>query len=362
MVHRLRAGVARGEPAGCPGAGQRCPLLYQGGLTHRDDDRPRAQAAAQEEVADAPRRRAADLGVAVVAVEPPTGYVRAMVGGRDWNLSQVNTALARAPTGVELQALRASPRRSSRGIQPSATYSGAPYTVGAHDLRELRRRPYGTLSLDAATTNSVNGVFVRLIEDVSVRETFDLASRLGISMPDVRPGRLDAQRPHRRRQPGHGLRARRRSRQRRDVAARDGVGLRRVRQPRAPGTADAGAARRSTATARSSSTTPAQPRPTQVLVAGGRRQRHRRAAGRAHRRHRRRPGPRQTGRPPARPAPPRRTPTPGSSATRRRCRRRCGSATATAAPARSAGSRASPVCAAPMTGGSVAGPARGSGS
>ena len=98
VVHRLPRPVARGEPArrARPAVPGRAPGVH--------DVRPRR----------AGRRRGGgpgrvldgndpDLQMALVAVEPPTGYVRAIVGGRDFNVSQVNNALGAQGGGTGRQ-------------------------------------------------------------------------------------------------------------------------------------------------------------------------------------------------------------------------------------------------------------------
>ncbi|MEY2447846.1 MAG: hypothetical protein QOH79_1322 [Acidimicrobiaceae bacterium] len=70
-----------------------CPLLDKGGLTVKTTLDPKVQQAAEEEVAKSMGNNDANLQMSLVAVEPPTGYVRAIVGGRDFNSSQYNTGV-----------------------------------------------------------------------------------------------------------------------------------------------------------------------------------------------------------------------------------------------------------------------------
>jgi penicillin-binding protein 1A len=167
---------------GCPGAGQRCPLLYTGGLTVETTLDPVAQAIAQEEAAAVLDGEPADLETSIVSVEPPTGFVRAMIGGRDYATDQVNVALSERQPGSTFKSFVLA-EAFEQGIQPSATYSGASYTAGDYTCGSRG----GVQTLVSATTNSVNGVFCRLIEDVTVRATFDMATRLGVSMPAYFP-------------------------------------------------------------------------------------------------------------------------------------------------------------------------------
>jgi penicillin-binding protein 1A len=157
-----------------------CPAITRGGLTVITTLDPRAQQAAEEEVASLLEGTYPTLEASIVSVEPPTGFVRALVGGRDFTRSQVNTALRARQTGSAFKPIVLA-EAFEQGIRPTATYSGSPYL----EIENYGGARYGTMSLRSATTNSVNTVFARLIEDVTVRETFDMASRLGIPMPAV---------------------------------------------------------------------------------------------------------------------------------------------------------------------------------
>ncbi|CAN5557682.1 penicillin-binding protein 1A [soil metagenome] len=131
-----------------------------------------------------------EMGVA--AVEPPTGYLRAMVGGRDFAASQVNRALGAAGGGTDR-----SPGSSfkpfvlatafDQGITPDATYSGASHQVPGTLIGNYGGGRFGTINLRTATHKSVNTVFTRLILDVGVEETFDMVNRLGLDTPPYDP-------------------------------------------------------------------------------------------------------------------------------------------------------------------------------
>jgi penicillin-binding protein 1A len=162
-----------------------CPPLTRGGLTIVTTLDPRAQDAAEQEVAELLEGTYPTLEAAVVAVEPPTGFVRAMVGGRDFSTSQVNTAVRRRQTGSSFKPIVLA-EAFEQGIRPEATYSGGPYaSPDGYAPQNYGGARYGNMTLRSATTNSVNTAFVRLIEDVTVRETFDMATRLGLAMPPV---------------------------------------------------------------------------------------------------------------------------------------------------------------------------------
>ncbi len=172
--------------------------IYQGGLHVETTLDPDAQSAAKQQVEDFLSGSSPDLRTSLVAVEPPTGYVRAFVSGRDFSVDRVNYALGKTSGGgvggggsgrqpgsafkpfVLAQAL-------ASGITPSATYSGRPHDVSqaCHSpgtvLQNYEGAGYGTLDLRTATWKSVNTVFTRLILDVGVDKTMALAKKMGLT-------------------------------------------------------------------------------------------------------------------------------------------------------------------------------------
>ena len=76
-------------------------LIYRGGLKVETTLDPRLQDLAEAAVSESLDGTEAPLEMALVSVEPTTGYVKALVGGRDFNASQVNLALGACPEGYE---------------------------------------------------------------------------------------------------------------------------------------------------------------------------------------------------------------------------------------------------------------------
>jgi penicillin-binding protein 1A len=165
--------------------------LYEDGLKIETTLDPDQQAAALDQVASFLKGSAPDLRTSLVAVEPPTGYVRAFVSGRDFAADNVNYALGRVSGGgvggggsgrqagssfkpfVLAGAL-------SAGITPEARYSGAPLQIGDDTIENYGKERYGTLDLRTATWKSVNGVYARLILDVGVDKVMALARQMGL--------------------------------------------------------------------------------------------------------------------------------------------------------------------------------------
>ena len=136
------------------------------------------------------------LEMALVSIEPGSGYVKALVGGKDFygEKGQVNLALGKAGGGSGRQ-----PGSSfkpfvlatalEQGVKPTKTYSGrSPIEIAGHAFHNYGNSSYGTLTLKEATKKSVNTVYVQLIRDVGVKETMDTARRLGLeSVPEFDP-------------------------------------------------------------------------------------------------------------------------------------------------------------------------------
>lgn len=167
-------------------------LIYSGGLDIRTTMDPRLEDKAQETLTKTlslPK----DPSAALVSVEPQTGFVRALVGGKDWSTSQVNMALGKLGGGSGRQAGSSFKpfvlaRAYEVGMSPSQVYS-APPTVQPKGFEKpvgnYEGESFGTADLNTAIAHSINTVFVQLIVDVGVKQTGELANRMGITSIDT---------------------------------------------------------------------------------------------------------------------------------------------------------------------------------
>ncbi|MDH3296155.1 MAG: penicillin-binding transpeptidase domain-containing protein, partial [Acidimicrobiia bacterium] len=172
-------------------------LVYNGGLTVETTIDPALQLAAEEAVARRLGNTEFPVEMAMASVDPDTGHIVAMVGGRDHDFSQVNLATG-GSTGFQ-------PGSSfkpfvmaaafSLGLSPETRYSGpARWEVpgcGGNDcaVSNYDHRGYGEITLREAMRASVNTVFAQLVLDVSISDTIELARQLGLS-------RIDPERNH----------------------------------------------------------------------------------------------------------------------------------------------------------------------
>ena len=137
---------------------------------------------------DKRRTEGEPLQAALVAIEPSTGYVRAIVGGRSFVESSYNraTTAKRQPGSafkpfVFAAALEAgfSPGTAIAGLDQSvASAQGAYLPGGEHELEST--------TLRSALVTSSNRAAVHLMQRVGLRSTVDLATRVGLlEMPEV---------------------------------------------------------------------------------------------------------------------------------------------------------------------------------
>ncbi len=191
--------------------------VYRGGLAVYTTINPDMQAKAEEAAAWVLKGAPAGVATSIVSVEPSTGFVRALVGGRDFDAvgGQVNLALGLCPS---LESLRKrlghdpdlapeclqsgdidgggtgrSPGSSIkpivmaagfvRGVTPESQYLGNTYVPpnGGPPIRNYEGGNYGKVSIRLATTKSINTAYVRLGMEVGIRNVAKMAQDLGIT-------------------------------------------------------------------------------------------------------------------------------------------------------------------------------------
>ncbi len=171
--------------------------VYQGGLQVETALDPKLQELAEATVAETLKGTLPPLDMALATVDPKTGHVRALVGGRDFARSQVNLALGncdavrdpdtKGPVCVSGGGAGRQPgsafkpftlaRAFEEGIGPQTVYRGpGTYTFpkcsgNGCTVSNVESGSYGSLSLADATAYSVNTVFAQLVQDVGVKDT-----------------------------------------------------------------------------------------------------------------------------------------------------------------------------------------------
>lgn len=194
--------------------------VYSGGLRVEVSIDPTLQRKAEASVFETLKGTEAPLDLALVSLDPKTGLVKAMVGGRDFAKSQVNLALGNCPAPKAPQAgddKKPAPADApvcvaggGSGRQPGSSFK--PFTLaealedgmsldktyrgsGTYTyprcsgegctVHNVESGGYGTIDLRQATVNSVNTVYAQLVQDVGVKDTAEMANRLGVTMIDA---------------------------------------------------------------------------------------------------------------------------------------------------------------------------------
>jgi penicillin-binding protein 1A len=126
---------------------------------------------------------------ALISMEIPTGYVRAMVGGRDFLESQFNRALqARRQPGSAFKPIIYA-AALDKGFTPASVIIDSPVIYedalkdGDWKPKNYEDRFYGPTTLRTALTYSRNVVTIKLMRDIGVPYAIQYAQRLGISSP-----------------------------------------------------------------------------------------------------------------------------------------------------------------------------------
>src|SRR6202030_1532591 len=135
--------------------------------------------------------------VALVAIDPHTGAVLALVGGRDYGWSQLNHALAKRPTGsifkpfVYATAMNTALDGSPSVITTASTVQDAPSTFAYGDQiyepRNYKEEYHGDVTLRYALAMSLNNATVKLAEEVGYDKVAELAKSAGITSVKATP-------------------------------------------------------------------------------------------------------------------------------------------------------------------------------
>src|SRR5216683_337426 len=177
-------------------------LVFKGGLHVYTTLSPTLQLKAESSLRDGLRaletRRASSAGKdappperpegALLAIEPQTGYIRAMVGGYDFFKSEFNRAVqARRQPGsafkpfVYMAALEAGQTPASVVDDSPIQYPLAGGKIWKPDNYDRKFR--GPITYQQALEESINVAAIRVQERTGIRRTVDIARRLGVDSP-----------------------------------------------------------------------------------------------------------------------------------------------------------------------------------
>ena len=188
FVEAVKREVLREVRLGTTGV-ERASALWKGGLRVVSTLDPQLQRDAEAAV-EAHLSQPGDPSAALVAIKPDTGEIVAMVGGRDWSLSQVNLALGRAgggsgrQPGSSFKPIAAAAAMES-GVSLNAEYEASPGSFALSDgstwtVANSEGTTNGMLSLNEALVHSVNGVFARLALQIGPGTIATQAELMGV--------------------------------------------------------------------------------------------------------------------------------------------------------------------------------------
>jgi penicillin-binding protein 1B len=135
--------------------------------------------------------------VAVVVMDPHTGEVLALVGGRNYGISQLNHAVAKRPTGsifkpfVYAAAMNTALDGANPVFTPASIVQDAPesfaYGDQIYEPRNYKEEYHGDVTARYALAMSLNNATVKLAEEVGYEKVAELAKSAGITSVKATP-------------------------------------------------------------------------------------------------------------------------------------------------------------------------------
>ncbi|HET9304717.1 MAG TPA: PBP1A family penicillin-binding protein [Candidatus Sulfotelmatobacter sp.] len=135
--------------------------------------------------------------VAMVVMDPHTGAVLALVGGRDYGWSQLNHAVSKRPTGsifkpfVYATAVNTALDGSPAVLTPASTVTDEPssfaYGDQIYEPRNYKEEYHGDVTLRYALAMSLNNATVKVAEEVGYEKVAELAKAAGITAVKATP-------------------------------------------------------------------------------------------------------------------------------------------------------------------------------
>ena len=163
-------------------------LVYRGGLKVKTTLDLKLQSAAEDSAARA-LNKAGDPSAAVVTLDPKTGAILAMVGGRDFANQQYNVVTQghRQPGSAFKPFVLAT--ALDQGVSPEQSFESGPVSLTVPgsttpwSVTGASGGKTGPLRLRLATWDSVNSVYAQLVMQVGADKVAATAKAMGISTP-----------------------------------------------------------------------------------------------------------------------------------------------------------------------------------
>ena len=123
-----------------------------------------------------------DAEIALVSIDPDTGHIKAMVGGRDYRTDQFNLVTqASRQAGSSFKAFTLAAAIED-GINPATMIDcTSPAQLGNWKVENIDNNNYGIRSIQSAFAVSSNTGFARLCQEIGADKVVQMAKRLGIA-------------------------------------------------------------------------------------------------------------------------------------------------------------------------------------
>jgi len=125
---------------------------------------------------------------AIIAIDPRSGGVKALIGGYDFKKSQFNRAMQakRNPGSAFKPIIYAS--AIEKGLTPATIFEDSPVEYESGKEKAWKPKNYdniyrGNVTMREALTNSINVVSVKILEQIGVDTAIETAKKLGITSP-----------------------------------------------------------------------------------------------------------------------------------------------------------------------------------
>ncbi|MFZ5641754.1 MAG: transglycosylase domain-containing protein [Bacillota bacterium] len=165
--------------------------VYKGGLKVYTTLDPAIQAVAEKTLADKknyPKSKPDKNGVvqpqaAVVVLDPHTGHIKALVGGRDHSQKlQFNRATdAYRQPGSAFKPVVAYAPAIENGKSPGTSVEDLPLKVGSKEFKNYDGQYHGIVTYRTAVTHSYNIPAINVLKDTGITKSINFAKKLGIT-------------------------------------------------------------------------------------------------------------------------------------------------------------------------------------
>lgn len=157
--------------------------VFQGGLKVYTTLDPSVQTMAEDAVNTRLEEYGNDeLEAALVAIDPDTGYIKAMIGGRDYNVDQFNlSTMARRQPGSSFKTFTLA-AAMSEGMNPNIFVNcNSPLQVTpTWRVQNFGNYSYGNIMLADALARSSNTGFVQVAEAIGAEKIVEYANKMGV--------------------------------------------------------------------------------------------------------------------------------------------------------------------------------------